>query len=62
MTIQILAIFVFILIGLVGYLHYIINKLQSEMKAIWLQIAVVAAATAKQFTKLEEEKTNKDDK
>ena len=62
MTIQLLTVFVFILIGLVGYLHYTTIRLQDEIKAVWLQISVLAAATAKQFTKIEEEKIKKNDK
>jgi hypothetical protein len=36
------------------------NKLQEEVKAVWWQIAIVAAATAKEFKKIEKEK--EDDK
>jgi hypothetical protein len=56
--IQILTIIGVILLGMVVYLHYIINEQKKEVKALWLQIAVVAAATAKQFTKMQEEQNN----
>lgn len=55
MTLNILIGIGIVMLGLTAYLHYIINKLQDEVKAVWLQIAVLAAATAKQFTKIEEE-------
>ena len=57
---EILVLIGLILLGSIAYLHYIMNKLQEEVKAVWLQIAVVAAATAKQFTKLEEKNKNND--
>jgi general stress protein CsbA len=58
--IQILTIIGVILLGSTAYLHYTMNKLQEEVKAVWLQIAIVAAATAKEFKKIEKEK--EDDK
>jgi hypothetical protein len=60
MTEEILVLIGLILLGSVAYLHYTMNKLQEEVKAVWLQIAVVAAATAKQFTKLEEKNKDND--
>ncbi len=57
---SILIIIGLILLGSIAYLHYIMNKLQEEVKAVWLQIAIVAAATAKEFKKIEKEK--EDDK
>ena len=57
-SLHILIIVGIILIGIVGYLHYIISKLQDEVKSIWLQIAIVAAATAKEFTKRQEQNKN----
>ena len=59
---EILMLIGIILLGLITYLHYIMNKVQDEIKSLWLQIAVVAAATARQFTKLEEEKNKDNDK
>ena len=60
MTEEILVLIGIILLGSIAYLHYTINKLQDEIKAVWLQIAVVAAATAKQFIKLEEKNKDND--
>jgi ABC-type siderophore export system fused ATPase/permease subunit len=57
---EILVLIGIILLGSIAYLHYIMNKLQEEVKAVWLQIAIVAAATAKEFKKIEKEK--EDDK
>jgi len=59
---EILVLIGIILLGSIAYLHYIMNKIQDEIKSLWLQIAVVAAATARQFTKLEEEKNKDNDK
>ena len=59
---EILMLIGIILLGSITYLHYIMNKIQDEIKSLWLQIAVVAAATARQFTKLEEEKNKDNDK
>jgi len=60
MTEEILVLIGIILLGSIAYLHYTINKLQDEIKAVWLQIAVVASATAKQFIKLEEKNKDND--
>ena len=57
---EILVLIGIILLGSIAYLHYIMNKLQEEVKAVWWQIAIVAAATAKEFKKIEKEK--EDDK
>jgi hypothetical protein len=62
MTEEILVLIGIILLGSIAYLHYIMNKIQDEIKSLWLQIAVIAAATARQFTKLEEEKNKDNDK
>ena len=59
---EILVLIGIILLGSIAYLHYIMNKIQDEIKSLWLQIAVIAAATARQFTKLEEEKNKDNDK
>jgi hypothetical protein len=60
--INILIIIGLILLGAITYLHYIINTLTNEVKSLWLQIAIVAAATAKEFKKIEKEKDQEDDK
>jgi len=57
-SLHILIIVGIILIGIIGYLHYIIYKLQDEVKSIWLQIAIVASATAREFTKMQEQNKN----
>ena len=36
-----------ILIGLVGYLHYIMDKQRKEIDRVWAQIVVLALSTAK---------------
>jgi len=51
-----------ILTGLICYLHYTMFKLKQEVKTIWLQIAVVATATAREFTRLEEKNKDNDTK
>ena len=60
MNLSILYVILIIMLGLVMYLHYIVNKLQDEVKTLWLQIAVIAAATAKEFSKLEEKNKDND--
>ena len=62
MTEEILVLIGIILLGSIAYLHYTMNKIQDEIKSLWLQIAVIDAATARQFTKLEEEKNKDNDK
>ena len=60
--IQILILVGVVLLGIVGWLHYIINEQKKEIKALWLQIAVIAAAAAKEFQKyqkIKEENGNK---
>jgi len=57
---EILMLIGIILLGSIAYLHYIMNKIQDEIKSLWLQIAIVAAATARQFTKLEEKNKDND--
>ena len=60
--IQIIILIGVVLLGLIGWLHYIINEQEKEIKALWLQIAVIAAATAKEFSKyqkIKEENGNK---
>lgn len=60
MNLSILYIILIIMLGLTMYLHYTVNKLQDEVKTLWLQIAVIAAATAKEFSKLEEKNKDND--
>jgi len=57
-TLNILIIIGIILLGAVAYLHYTINTLTNEVKSLWLQVAIVAAATAKEFKRIEKEQEN----
>ena len=50
-----------ILIGLVGYLHYIMDKQRKEIDRVWAQIVVLALSTAKRILETEE-KIKKNDK
>jgi hypothetical protein len=50
-----------ILVGLVGYLHYIIDKQRREIDRLWIQIFTLATTTAKRILETEE-KINKNDK
>jgi hypothetical protein len=61
-TLMVYNIVLIILTGLICYLHYTVFKLKQEVKAIWLQIAVVATATAREFTRLEEKNKDHDTK
>lgn len=53
---------IILLIIIIGYLHYVTFKIKQEIKTIWLQIAVVATATAREFTRLEEKNKDHDTK
>ena len=50
-----------ILIGLVGYLNYIMDKQRKEIDRVWAQIVVLALSTAKRILETEE-KIKKNDK
>jgi hypothetical protein len=50
-----------ILIGLIGYLHYVMDKQRKELDRLWAQIALLALTTAKRIIETEE-KINKNDK
>jgi hypothetical protein len=41
------------MIGLIGYLHYIIYKQKEELKSMWTQIAVLALQTSKKIIELD---------
>ena len=41
-----------ILVGLIGYLHYIIDKQKTEIEMLYLQITVLAGATAEKIIEL----------
>lgn len=54
-TINILTIFVFILIALVGYLHHLVNKQTKEIDQIWSQIAILVLSTASKLSEIKQE-------
>lgn len=54
-TINILTIFVFILIVLVGYVHYLVNKQTKEIDQIWSQIAILVLSTASKLNEIKQE-------
>lgn len=56
--ITIILITLAILVGLIGYLHYIIDKQRKELDRVWIQITLLALTTAKRI--LETEKKIKD--
>jgi len=51
-----------VIIGLLGYFHYIIDKQRKEIDALWLQIAILAGSTAEKLTELKKEIKEKNDK
>ena len=62
MNIQILYIILASMFGIIGYLHYIIDKQAKELTLVWAQIAILAAATAKKLTELENKSIKEDEK
>ena len=60
MNVEILFIFLALIVGLLGYLHYIINRQQKEINQLWTQIAVLASSTAEKLKELQKknESTN----
>ena len=55
MTINILISFVFVLIVLVGYLHYLVNKQMKEIDQIWSQLAILVLSTASKMNEIQQE-------
>jgi len=55
MTINTLIVFVFILIGLVGYLHFQVLKMKNEIEQIWTQVATLVISTANKMSELKKE-------
>jgi hypothetical protein len=49
-----------ILIGLVGYLHYIIDKQRREIDRLWIQIVTLASTTSKRILETEKKIKNND--
>jgi hypothetical protein len=60
MTVEIFYIILSIIVGVLGYLHYTIDKQKKDIELLWTQIAILAAATAQKLTEIE--KSKKDDK
>jgi len=55
MTINALMVFVFVLIGLVGYLHFQVLKVKHEIEQIWTQVATLVITTASKMSELKKE-------
>jgi cell division protein FtsB len=62
MTVEIFYIILALIVGVLGYLHYIIDKQKKDIELLWTQIAILAAATARKITEIENLKKTEDDK
>jgi hypothetical protein len=62
MTIEIFYIILAIIVGVLGYFHYIIDKQKREIDIIWTQIAILAASVAKKLTEYERKQINDGEK
>jgi len=62
MTIEIFYIILALIVGVLGYLHYTIDKQKKDIELLWTQIAILAAATARKITEIENLKKTEDDK
>jgi hypothetical protein len=62
MTIETFYIILAIIVGVLGYFHYIIDKQKKEIDIIWTQIAILAASVAKKLTEYENKQINNGDK
>ena len=62
MTIETFYIILSVIVGVLGYFHYIIDKQKREIDIIWTQIAILAASVAKKLTEFENKQTNDGDK
>jgi hypothetical protein len=62
MTVEIFYIIIAFIVGVLGYLHYIIDKQKKDIELLWTQIAILAAATARKITEIENLKKTEDDK
>jgi hypothetical protein len=51
-----------IIVGVLGYFHYIIDKQKREIDIIWTQIAILAASVAKKLTEYERKQINDGEK
>ena len=62
MTVEIFYIIIAFIVGVLGYLHYTIDKQKKDIELLWTQIAILAAATARKITEIENLKKTEDDK
>jgi hypothetical protein len=62
MTVEIFYIILALIVGVLGYLHYTIDKQKKDIELLWTQIAILAAATARKITEIENLKKTEDDK
>jgi len=62
MTIETFYIILAIIVGVLGYFHYIIDKQKKEIDIIWTQIAILAASVAKKLTEYERKQINDGEK
>jgi hypothetical protein len=62
MTIETFYIILAIIVGVLGYFHYIIDKQKREIDIIWTQIAILAASVAKKLTEYERKQINDGEK
>jgi len=62
MTVEIFYIILAFIVGVLGYLNYIIDKQKKDIELLWTQIAILAAATARKITEIENLKKTEDDK
>jgi hypothetical protein len=62
MTIEIFYIILALIVGILGYFHYTIDKQKKDMDLLWAQIAILASATAKKLTELENKSIKEDEK
>jgi hypothetical protein len=60
MTLSILYIILAVIFGLVGYLHYIIDKQKKEIDKLWVQILTLALTTSKRILETEKKIKNND--
>ena len=62
MTTETFYIILAIIIGILGYFHYIIDKQKKEIDILWTQIVILAASVAKKLTEYESKQINDGEK
>jgi phosphate starvation-inducible membrane PsiE len=62
MTTETFYVILAIIIGILGYFHYIIDKQKKEIDILWTQIAILAASVAKKLTEYESKQINDGEK